>query len=250
MPLIDKLLYLNSKDASYNSVYDFTFNLNRTINNVKTIQLLNYNIAYATYNISSYNNNNIIKWTETGNVNTMTAILDDGIYSSTEIISQLKIKMDAATNTLNTWTISFNDITQKFTITASTADFVILYDTTTLRKALGLTSNGTSSSKILVMQTTADLLTSKQLEIHIPNIIRNYSSSLSSTSDDIIYLIPLTNIENFTYISNSFTGNELNSYQKDISQIIISIVDQSGYTPDIDFSLYPFSILFKLSVLE
>ena len=240
----DELIFLRSQDATYDSNYDFSFQLKHGLHNVKSLQLITYNIPYAFPNVDAYGNS--LVFTEEGNTKTITIAV--GTYDISALIVALKAAMDAASTSGNTFTISFSDITNTLTFTSSTTEFTIVKTGTTLIDTIGLSNNITSSTRSLTLPRSVDLLTVKELQIHLRGLIRNYESNNDDQSSDMLMLVPLAGNDPYSYITNSYTGVELDSLDTNIYMITMSIVDQKGFSPDWDVHQYPFSILLKATV--
>lgn len=244
----DELLFLRSEDAKYNNDYDFFFQLRKPILRVKSIQIQTYNIPFAFPNINSYNNT--INITETGHA-AITATIPTGTYDISSLITALKTSLDTASGGTNTFTISFSDVTNKLSITSSTTEFTISYTNTSMKSFIGLTADISTTLKTLTMQTTVNTLTTSELRIHLPSLVNSYeSSNASQNRGDMIMNIPLSNAEPYTSLTNSYPSTEITFDDiKNIYDMTISIVDNSGYTPELwNVSQYGFTLLFKVTV--
>ena len=157
--------------------------------------------------------------------------------------------MDAATDVANTFTVSSSDITAKFTIESSATEFTIHYADTTMQNLLGLTADLTSVGHTLTFQASMDMLTTKELQIHMPGIVRSHESTGGGLPDpDLILMIPLANSLPYTYISEDFPSMEMESTGTSLYQMTLSITDQTGYTPvDWDTDRYPFTLIFRVT---
>ena len=240
----DELIFLRSQDATYDSNFDFSFKLKKGLRSVKSLQLISYNIPYAFPNISEFDNS--LKFVEEGNTKTVT--ITPGTYDVSSLVVAIKSAMDTASTSGNTFTVSFSDITYCISITASTTEFTILKDGTTLAHALGMTDDLVSSSRKITFQHSVDLLTSKEIQLHLPGIVRNYESQNRDQTSDLLMLVPITG-DAYTYLSNSYPGVELETLTSELYMITLMIVDQTGYTPHgwlLD--QYPFSLVLKATV--
>lgn len=244
----EEQIFLDSRDAKYNNDYDFFFQLKKTVERVKSLQIQTYNIPYAFPNVNTYNNQ--ISLTETGH-SRITATIATGTYDTSSLISAIKSSLDTASNGTNTFTVSFSDVSNKFTISSSTTDFVISYSYTSMSKLIGLTADLSSSSHTATMQTTINLLTSTELRLHLSGLNSTYeSNSNTQYRGDMIMLIPLAGNEPYSYLTNSYQSIDLQFTDlKKLNDITVSIVDETGYTPDLyDSSAYPFTILLKATI--
>ena len=121
--MIKKLLLVNSKDRSdlsYSSS-DFNVQFNRAFQNIRSVQLLSYEIANTIYNIN--NNNNKLKFTENTGASTIIATLTNGSYSSSSLASHIASVMTANTANGITYTTVYQSTTFKFLTIASILNF-------------------------------------------------------------------------------------------------------------------------------
>lgn len=241
----EKLLYLDSKNATYNSEFDFQFNLDKTVSNVKAIQLLSFNIPHIYDTVSKWTNTLVFLESATQHVVTV----DPGVYDTYSLAAAIKASMEAASSASNTFSVVFNDITNVYTITASTTDFTLLYEGSTIRDVIGLTALKASTTRVLVLQEQVNFFPSTQIEIRLPGLISSIETSGIGRNDkaDILYMASLSGHEPYTYVTNSFESNEVAVTKNEFSNIIISIVDQSGTSSDTwDVMKYPFSMLLRI----
>lgn len=244
----EEQIFLDSRDAKYNNDYDFFFQLKKTVERVKSISIQTYNIPYAFPNVNNYNNT--IAFTETGHT-MKTATISTGSYDTSSLILAIKSSLDTASSGVNTFTVTFSDVTNKFTISSNNTDFVLSYTHSSMRNMIGLTSDLTSSTRTMTMQTTVNLLTSTELRIHLSGLNNTHESiSSSQNRSDMMMLIPLANCENYSYITNSYQSIEMQFTDlKKLNDLTVSIVDQTGFTPDLfDFEQYPFTLLLKVTI--
>ena len=245
----ERLLYLDSKNATYNNDFDFQFNFKENITNVKSVQLISFNIPYVHETVTSFNNKLVI--VESGTETNVTVAT--GTYDAYSLAHALKTALDAASTVTNVFTVSFSPITNKYTIVASVTDFTIKNYSTydySIGKVIGLTkTDATSTSKSLALPEKIDLLPIKQLEIRLPGLIYSLETyGTRSDHNDIIYLISIAGVESYSYLTNRYTSNEIPSIKNSFNSLIVSIVDEEGYTdPFWDVEKYPFSMLLKIT---
>ena len=100
------------------------------------LRLENILIPKTFYDIDSTNNTFIVQ--ETGGANTAT--IPEGNYTITELLTELESQLDANTNDGNTFTLSYDDITNKVTIqfvAGGTATIDTIANGSTLNDPLG-----------------------------------------------------------------------------------------------------------------
>ena len=246
----ERLLYLDSKNVTYNNDFDFQFSFKENISNVKSIQLISFNIPYVSDTITSFNNK--IDFVENGTLTT--ALVSSGTYDAYSLAHAMKTAMDTASTQGNTFTIAYSPITYRYTIASNTTEFTIKNYSSysdTAGKVIGISStNDTSSSaRTLQLPNKIDLLPIKQLEIRLPGLIHTLESyGARSDHNDIIYLISIAGVEPYSYLTNSYTSNEIPAIKNAFNTLIVSIVDEEGFTdPFWDVEKFPFSILLKIT---
>ena len=246
----ERMLYLDSKNVTYNNDYDFQFSFKENISNVKSIQLISFNIPYISDTITTFTNKILIE--EDGVL--ATATLSSGTYDAYSLAHAMKTALDAASTKSNTFTVTYSPITYRYTIASDTTEFTIKnYSsyTDTAGKVIGIssTTDSVSSARTLQLPNKIDLLPIKQLEIRLPGLIHTLESyGARSDHNDIIYLISLAGVEPYSYLTNSYTSNEIPAIKNAFNSLIVSIVDEEGYTdPFWDVAKYPFSMLLNIT---
>ena len=160
----ERMLYLDSKNVTYNNDYDFQFSFKENISNVKSIQLVSFNIPYVRDTITTFNNK--INFSENGTL--ATAVLSSGTYDAYSLAHAMKTALDAASTQGNTFTVTYSPITYRYTIASNTTEFIIKNYTSysdTAGKVIGISStdDSVSSSRTLQLPNKIDLLPVKQL---------------------------------------------------------------------------------------
>jgi len=236
------LLTVSSQDAQYTGEGDYAFIFKQNaINDAKTIQLYSYTIPWSFFNVTKFTNT-IIFSEGAGNI---TATISAGNYSVYDLQTALASALTTAGS--QSYTVTFSSVTSMLTISAPTTTFTIVYSGTTMMKLIGLTANITSSgvSNSLTFQDTIDLLPSKYLTIKLPNLI-NTCSSTDSLDQSAIAVVSFSGYNFGDTIREQESGIELKLFKKDLSLMILSIVDQNLFTPDFD-PAEPWSMTFRIS---
>jgi hypothetical protein len=117
-------IVVNSRDRNYlkypNSS-DFRYTLRRPLTNVMSIELINGSIPTLLYTIqSTWGSFNFSE----GNL-TAVVVLTPGLYTESALCLELQNKLNAINGKQNTYTVSFDPITQKNTITATNISPVV-----------------------------------------------------------------------------------------------------------------------------
>jgi hypothetical protein len=237
------LLTVSSQDAQYTGEGDYAFVFKQNpINDAKTIQLYSYSIPWSFYNVTKFTNTFIFSEGVGANI---TSTIPVGQYSVYDLQTALASSMTTAGT--QTYTVTFNNVTSLLTVSAPTTAFTFHFTGTTLCKLIGLTANITSSgvTNSLTFQDMIDLLPSKYLTVKLPNLINTCSSS-DSLDQSAIAVIPFSGYNFGDTMREQESGIELKLAKKDLSLVIISIVDQNLFTPDFD-PLEPWSMTFRVS---
>lgn len=212
----------------YNTDYDFVFKLSEEIPNPRTMQVVQFFPPFTWYNVDAYNGT--IAWNN--GTNDLTATLTPGNYSKSTILIPLAAAMHAKDN--NTYTVTFDSVTSKFTIAMSEADFTINWSASTINKLIGGLDSGTSSSttKSLTCPVQACLQPVQTIDIRAPNIIH---STEMSQDKDLLYSWRVAETSGtYSNYMDSSEGTELKiiGSPKTMKEVTLRIVDQDGYSVD------------------
>lgn len=235
-----ELVYLNSKDASINSSGDHTFYLNTyPIMDGLSISLYTFNILWNWSNVTPTTNK--IRFNEGGP--NITATIPVGQYDILSLITAIGTQMTASGG--QTYTASFDIVTNKITITGSAFAFSIILTGSTANNLIGLTSN-ISSTLIapftLTFQDLIDLLPIKEIQVRIPDLLQTVESGNNSS---ICSAISLSGFSFGSEISTSQSGVDVELQKKTLNEITISIVSQDGFSPEVDELI--FSLSFQIT---
>jgi hypothetical protein len=230
-------LTLHTSDALYDDDYNYMFPLSEGLQRVKNIQLLSYNMTWSFPNIRTMTNT--IVWSEQGSATKFTAQLDVGNYSDEDVVIDLVAKMNATAGLTQTYTISENFNTQKFSLTGSLKEFTVYYPDTTLCDLIGLTETSTSTNKTLTFGNKFNLQPSSEIQIRLPNLIHTYGSGKNKFQD----LIQIVSLSGYTYgdlIKENNSSVVCATLVDKIPSVTMSITDNTGYSldwdPNIDMS--------------
>jgi hypothetical protein len=178
-------LYLDSLDSiPTNSGYlntDWpTFYLTRPLYNIAAIKVLQAEIPFSYYVINALNN----RFSLTEPAGTATVTLPVGNYNSTTLSAALATVLTSTSSGLNgrTYTVTYNNSLEKFTITSSTGDFVLTFtdsNQTNPRNVIGfLPGTNTSSGSVLAAPYTS--------QISGPNYVYVNSTQIGSITNTLL----------------------------------------------------------------
>ena len=117
------------------------------------------------------------------------------------------------------------------TITSdSSTAFSLLLAGSTIAGLIGLTSNLTSTNKVITLE-NFDMLPVKSLQIRLPQLVRTYESGDYTSTNDFVMLVSLSQYSYNDMMENNNPSVELETLSSTINNITVSIVDSNGYTP-------------------
>lgn len=209
------MLHINSYDRETNSQSssDFIINFQNGLK-ICNLDLESCYIPNVMYNVNS--NNNTLIFTEAAG--DLTCTLTNGSYTITQLRTELKTQLDAAG--LETYTITYSNITNFLTITA-TGVFELKFALTgnLIYKLLGFSNLNTTSVNTHTGGNSVDLSYTNYIKLKIYGI---YSNVKTSSHQDCTFIIPNNalskgqfieyhNLKDNTKISN-FTSTNKNVY--------------------------------------
>jgi hypothetical protein len=241
-------IHLNSKNAnSYNngSLSDCMFILPYfDIPSQHSIYLsvVHAVIPYSFYNIDS--SNNFLSYSENGGIS-VNIFITAGNYTAIQMASYL-------TSIMTRFTVGYNGVTNKFTFTNSTYDFIINSNSTCL-DMLGFSSTEasflSSASRILTSEYCVNMAQKQCLcigsnlqtgNINLSSVQQNYRS--------IICSIPLDG-QPFSLIAYKNPNNyKVNLYSNNLSVVNIKLLDQNGNLIDLNGKY--FSLTLQLDIIN
>jgi hypothetical protein len=182
------------------------------------LSLQNAVIPYSFYSI---NENNNVLYFLSNSINT-TITIDTGNYNINQLIDALKIQLGAL------YTITYNTIKNKITITNSTYEFTI-FSNGTLNKALGFsqTQNTVSISRTATSQDCVNLnsIRAINIDIDMPTYNINVAQKLNQ---NILATIPVIT-QPFGMINYINQNNfRINMYMNKMESIRIKLLDNAN----------------------
>lgn len=219
-------IYLNSKYATLKPnnndsglcVFEFP-NIIIPDGNAAYLSLQQAVIPYSFYSINEYNNT--VSITDE-NDDTYNFSITSGNYNITQLINALIAELGGG------WSITYNSITNKITITNSTLDFT-LNSTGTLNHAIGFseTANSQSVSRSLTSSHSINLnqIRALNMEIDMPTSTLNVAQPLNN---NILATIPVV-AQPFGMIFYSNPNNfRVNMYCEKMNMIKVKFIDNLG----------------------
>ena len=228
-----KNLLISSANKNYGTSTNYYITLDEPLYNIQSVKLLHTRIPVSWYNITSANN--IILFNEgSGN---LIATLTKGNYNITELIIEIKNKMDLIG--VNTYTVSYDKITMKLTI-SSTGSYILSFASSisTIWNMLGYNNVNTISNISHTSDNIIDLISVKYIQIVIPEI--GIIGRSTNTNNEYTFLVPV-NEDKASIIqfneNNTFNQIQYNIHnKKDIQNLHIIIKDQDNNILDLNNS--------------
>ena len=181
------LLYLDTKDSiTPNTPADTSFALKALLRDdaFKTIGLKSVTFANVLFAVNS--NTNTLVFQEDGAGTDFTATLTVGNYSATTLATEIKTQMDSAG--ANTYTVTYDASTFKYTI-ATSGTSIRLLDTSTCLEVIGFTAQ----DAFVATSTTSDLVARLDGPQYVSIISNLNSMNISSNSySNIMERVPIS----------------------------------------------------------
>ena len=261
----DVYISIRSRDLTLTSQQDYNnsgrFNLFENIiaeeDEVLGVSLVSATIPNSFYNLSNNNQNNKIKFKETGDTSFITLTIPSGSYDILELSSQIKTLLEANSTNGLTYTFTYDEINNTLTIKNSnptvkntTFDFTI---ENSCRRFLGFKSqeitinstNGITSSRSVDITDTRN-----SIYIRLPNL--SNSKVLESSSgkfSNIIAQIPVALSRNTFFIFEPPVEFICELTQKQINSIDINITYQNE-TEAVNFENADWEINLKITFFK
>lgn len=202
------------------------------------MSLQNAIIPYSFYSINPSNNVFIIE----SNSNTYTCTIEPGNYNIHQMITALSDQLGGL------FTITYNSIKNKITITNSTYEFTVLKDGT-LNHGLGFPSSqdtpSTSQSVTSEHCVNLNLIRSVNVDISMPT--GNINSS-NPNNQSIIACIPVA-VQPFGMINYDNPNNfKINMYMNKIDMIKIKLLDNQNNL--LDMNQVNWQMTFQVDIVE
>lgn len=230
---IDSNLDKRSGDTDEN----FTIELPRRIKNVKNIIIKNACIPYTFYMVRT-GVNDTIKFTDSADSD-LTCTISPGNYTADTLATEIDTKLTDASS--DTYTVTFNDDTHKFTIVSSSASFVLQWSTTTnsIANVLGWEATDTSAGATQTSTNCANLfipyINVKSSALSSGIFYRNYHNKNES---DIILRVPVDvsagNMLTYSNRNYEFAHFTYDSKYKYLDKIDLKLEFPNGETIDLN----------------
>lgn len=241
-------LFLNSKFADKqidNSGTNLIFNFDYiTVPDGHYIHLsvVNAIIPWSFYSINENNNQITITTTTTASPQG-TYYIGFGNYNAIQLASYL-------TALIPNITVTYNTINNKFTFTSSTIDFTIDADLSTCQELLGLSTQAnenTSFGRVLLSPYPINLSSIRTITVR-----SNYNTGNINFGENNFFCdlcsIAVTSAPNGLIIYNNPNNYTSNLYITEINNISIKLIDQSGFS--INLNNQYFNMILQIDVLR
>ena len=261
----DIFISIRSRDLILTSKEDFNnsgrFNLFENIiaeeDEVLGVSLVSATIPNSFYNLSNNNQNNKLKFKETGDTDYITLTIPSGSYDILELSSKIKELLEANSTNSLTYTFTYDEINNSLniknsnpTVKNTTFDFTI---ENSCRRFLGFksqeisitTTNGITSDRAVDITDTRN-----SIYIRLPNL--SNSKVLESSSgkfSNIIAQVPVSLSRNTFFIYEPPVEFICELSQKQINSIDINITYQNE-TEAVNFENADFEINLKITFFK
>lgn len=174
-----KTIAINGDDSNSDMIFYLMEPIIRPLGQDMRLRVSNF-VFPISYYLVDYTNNELV-------IGSNTYTLTEGNYSATQLATHILTLLP------NTYSMSYSSITNKFTITNSSANFTIKSDSTCL-VLLGFTEdvNHTSSGYSLTSDAVVNLTGNNMIYVDIKNITTSNISSLTGRRTSIIKSIPVS----------------------------------------------------------
>ena len=202
-------------------------------NEVLSIKCVSAIIPNSFLNISAHNNNNKLRFSEAGGGGEKTITIPDGSYDILELGTEISGLMGDASAGGLTYTFTYNEITNKITITSSNPSNNTAFNflgTDTCRRCLGFTqSEFTINSSVgITSDRTVDITDGRNsIFVRLPSVSNNkIIESSSGKYSNIVSQIPITLSRNTFFTYEPTRAFECELTQKQINYIDVNITFQ------------------------
>jgi hypothetical protein len=210
-------------------------------NEVLSIKCVSAIIPNSFLNISAHNNNNKLRFSEAGGGGEKTITIPDGSYDILELGTEISGLMGDASAGGLTYTFTYNEITNKITITSSNPSNNTAFNflgTDTCRRCLGFTqSEFTINSSVgITSDRTVDITDGRNsIFVRLPSVSNNkIIESSSGKYSNIVSQIPITLSRNTFFTYEPTRAFECELTQKQINYIDVNITFQDE-SESVDF---------------
>jgi hypothetical protein len=242
--MVKKLIFVNSADRTVLSLSSSAFHveLNRSYNCVQSIRLISYEIANTIYNIN--NVNNTLRFVENSGASIINVTLTNGSYNASTLATHIQTLMNTNTANAITYTVVYDSITFKYTITADILnfhfDFTIsnsVYIEMGFDQVVYSDATSVVSSNAIRLDTASGLL-----EMDISN---NIDTTNQSVNFSWLIELPQLGTVHSRYINNTYS-HDVPVTTSTIRSFEIRLKDTQNRTLDFNNSNHTF--LFELSL--
>ena len=202
-------------------------------NEVLSIKCVSAIIPNSFLNISAHNNNNKLRFSEAGGGGEKTITIPDGSYDILELGTEISGLMGDASAGGLTYTFTYNEITNKITITSSNPSNNTAFNflgTDTCRRCLGFTQSEftINSSAGIISDRTVDITDGRNsIFVRLPSVSNNkIIESSSGKYSNIVSQIPITLSRNTFFTYEPTRAFECELTQKQINYIDVNITFQ------------------------
>lgn len=221
-------LYLNTNDCiDPSEPHRALFQIQSSVNDISVskIVLESVQLNHSVYPINSYNNSLVFE--EKNNASTVSLTITPNLYTGTQLATYLSTEMTAQSLEGNTYTITYDSQSKKFTFGSAPNNFRIKSTSTCLRE-IGISSAGMSSADTSkVGDYVVNLNGSKYIDVLSNLSNRSFSSDLKSNR---LCRIPVsTGFGELISYANSSTDNyiKIGNYS-DLTNIELRLLDDKG----------------------
>ncbi len=203
-------------------------------NEVLSIKCVSAIIPNSFLNISAHNKNNKLRFSEAGGGGEQTITIPDGSYDILELGTQIAGLMGDASTGGITYTFSYDEITNKETITSSNHSNNTAFNflgTDTCRRCLGFTQSEftINSAAGITSDRTVDITDGRNsIFVRLPSVSNNkIIESSSGKYSNIVSQIPVTLSRNTFFTYEPTRAFECELTQKQINYIDVNITFQN-----------------------
>ena len=269
---------VNSRDRDLSADYDsnsFRWRLRRPLKDVVSIELLNGCIPADLYNINTGWN----KFTFGESVGVWIITLTPGQYTSAQLATELQTKLNALTGIINTYAVTYSDITKKLTIIASSTiigtgadDFSFYFLNGTYVDVLNATTGSiesincpahilgferfdyTSLDGVLVAPCRADpdyCIQRVYLHVNADNSLELNRVEVGAGRKDCFHIIYMDSKEGYYYLNKDSIPPIYISYPAPISRIsALTISVRDEFFRLVDLGRHNYTLLFEITYLN
>ncbi len=245
------------------SATDFVYQLTQPVKFTKRshdkqyyVRIENVRVPISFYNINS--TNNTFGWNASDD--TYSVSIPQGNYTIDDLKDEVEDSMNEVVDDTNTYTLTYDEITQKITITSdgvddtnagsTAADGNVDELTGTGWKHLGFDGTETiTGASSMTGSTIAYTNTMRHLKLQIPNLVSNnvYANdeNLNTQVQPIGLCIPITEIRNEFQFYTNHSGPLIKlSNQSMVSDIYVKLLDPNNNVVDLNDVPFGFEIVF------